>query len=104
AEAAPGIDPGFAATVDRCLLRDPSRRFGSGDALREALEQLGAHAALVKAIPQGNPYRGLAAFEAEHQSLFFGRGAEVRAVLDRLRAQSFVLIAGDSGVGKSSLC
>src|SRR5690606_28670127 len=35
---------------------------------------------------------------------FFGRVAEVRAVVDRLRVQPFVLVAGDSGVGKSSLC
>jgi eukaryotic-like serine/threonine-protein kinase len=38
--AAPGIDPGFAAVVDRCLRRDPTERFASGDAVREALEAL----------------------------------------------------------------
>ena len=55
-------------------------------------------------MPAGNPYRGLRAFEAEHRELFFGRTAETRSVVERLRRQPFVLVAGDSGVGKSSLC
>jgi eukaryotic-like serine/threonine-protein kinase len=101
--AAPGVEAGFAAIVDRCLDRDPTRRFASGEALREAIEQLDARA-VGGAVPEGNPYRGLLAFEAEHRGLFFGRGVELRAILERLRFHSFVLVAGDSGVGKSSLC
>jgi formylglycine-generating enzyme required for sulfatase activity len=42
ATVAPGIDPRFAAVVDRCLRRDPTERFASGDAVREALELLPA--------------------------------------------------------------
>jgi formylglycine-generating enzyme required for sulfatase activity len=42
AVAAPGIDPGFAAIVDRCVRRDPGERFASGDAVRAALEALAA--------------------------------------------------------------
>jgi len=42
ASAALGIDPDFAAVVDRCLRRDPTERFASGDAVREALEALAA--------------------------------------------------------------
>jgi len=42
AKAGPGIAPGFAAIVDRCLRRDPAERFASGDAVREALEALAA--------------------------------------------------------------
>ncbi|WP_437280289.1 protein kinase [Sorangium sp. So ce375] len=104
AQAAPGVDPRLAAIVDRCLARDPARRFADGDALREALEQLAALEAGPAPLPEGNPYRGLLAFEAAHRRLFFGRGAEVRAILDRLRAEPFLLVAGDSGTGKSSLC
>src|SRR5204863_8291256 len=74
-----------------------------GDALREALEDLLA-ARAAGSPPRGNPYRGLLAFEAEHRSTFFGRGPEVRAVVDRLRAEPIVVVTGDSGVGKSSLC
>ena len=103
AEAAPTADPRFCAIVDRCLRRQPSARYESGDALRAALEQLTGSASAFS-LPKGNPYRGLANFEVEHHSLFFGRTAEVSAIIDRLRAEPLVLIAGNSGVGKSSLC
>ncbi|MDQ3340372.1 MAG: SUMF1/EgtB/PvdO family nonheme iron enzyme [Myxococcota bacterium] len=93
----------FAAIVDRCLRRVPDERFASGEELREALERIAAPQ-VGGELPEGNPYRGLVAFEAEHRGLFFGRGLEIRAVIERLRAESFVLVTGDSGVGKSSLC
>ena len=102
-QAAPSVDPRLAAIVDRCLDREPEARFASGDELREALEQiLPAHRR--DSMPEGNPYRGLLPFEAEHRALFFGRSAEIGTVVERLRAESFLVIAGDSGVGKSSLC
>ncbi|TQF13161.1 SUMF1/EgtB/PvdOfamily nonheme iron enzyme [Myxococcus llanfairpwllgwyngyllgogerychwyrndrobwllllantysiliogogogochensis] len=97
------IPPGLAAVVDRCLALAPEQRFESGDALREALEAL-AQSAHTSPLPSGNPYRGLRTFEAEHRGVFFGRKAELGEVLDRLRGERFVLLAGDSGVGKSSLC
>jgi eukaryotic-like serine/threonine-protein kinase len=93
----------LAAVVARCLRRDPAERFASGDELREALEHIASHQ-LGGELPEGNPYRGLVAFEAEHRALFFGRGADIRAVLERLRSDPFVVITGDSGAGKSSLC
>jgi formylglycine-generating enzyme required for sulfatase activity len=96
----PGIDLDFASIIDRCLSAEPEKRFASAEALCAELERL--------LIPSEhftrNPYRGLAPFEAEHRGLFFGRDAEIRAVLERLRRQPLVLVAGDSGVGKSSLC
>ncbi|MFL5361311.1 MAG: protein kinase domain-containing protein [Myxococcales bacterium] len=93
----------FSAVVERCLRRDPAERYASGDEVREALEQA-ARIASAPSLPEGNPYRGLRAFEAGHRALFFGRGAEIGVVVDRLRSDPFVLVAGDSGVGKSSLC
>jgi serine/threonine protein kinase/formylglycine-generating enzyme required for sulfatase activity len=99
--AAPWVDERFAAIVDRCL-RPAAERYASGDELCSALEALALVGSDTDAIG-GNPYRGLQAFEARHRSVFFGRGAEIRAVVDRLHAESFVLVAGDSGVGKSSL-
>ena len=104
AEAVPAVDPRFSAIVDRCLCRDPSLRYPDGDALREALEQIATPAPEEGAVLEGNPYRGLLAFEAEHRRQFFGRRAEILAIVDRLRADPFVLVAGDSGTGKSSLC
>lgn len=103
AVTSPAVDARFAAVVDRCLERDPAKRFGSGDELLDALEQVIPLASGV-AIPEGNPYRGLSSFEAEHRALFFGRTTEMRAVIERLRSEPFVLVASDSGLGKSSLC
>ncbi len=100
---APNIEPRLAAIIDRCLRRDPAQRFGSGDELREALEQLRPNQR-AEALPEGNPYRGLLAFEAEHRGLFFGRKSEVGTILERLRTDPFVLVVADSGIGKSSLC
>ncbi len=102
-ELAPAVDERLAAIIEKCMQPRASARYRSGDELREALEAV----LVVEQQPQvaaGNPYRGLQAFQAKHRNLFFGRGAEIRAVLDRLRSESFVLVAGDSGVGKSSLC
>jgi len=100
---APAVDPRLAAIIDRCLRRDPAQRFASGDELREALEQLRPNQK-AEALPEGNPYRGLLAFEAEHRGLFFGRKSEVGTILERLRTDPFVLVVADSGIGKSSLC
>lgn len=101
-EVAGHLDARFAAIVDHCVALEPSKRFETGDAVREALEAL-----LVTARAEDDslttPYRGLQAFAAEHRSVFFGRDGDVRAVIDRLRTETFVLVAGDSGVGKSSL-
>lgn len=56
----------------------------------------------------GSPFRGLEPFEANHARVFFGRTQAVSDVLNALRRQAavnrgFVLIAGMSGLGKSSL-
>ncbi len=102
-ELVPGVDPEFASLIERCLRVDPGERFASAETLREALERL-AQPLASTTLAAGNPYRGLEAFEAEHRALFFGRDADIRAILERLRRQPLVLVAGDSGVGKSSLC
>lgn len=99
----PQVDARFAQVIDRCLRRDPLLRFASGAELSLALEELSPEARAV-AVPAGNPYRGLQTFEAEHRALFFGRARAVRDLLDLLRHRSLVVAAGDSGVGKSSLC
>jgi serine/threonine protein kinase/formylglycine-generating enzyme required for sulfatase activity len=102
-DVVPGVSPKLAAVVARCLRRDPAERYASGDELREALEQLEL-TSRTGAIPEGNPYRGLSTFEAEHRGLFFGRRAEIGTLIERLRTEALVIVAGDSGVGKSSLC
>ena len=102
-ERAPRVDPRLGAIIDKCLRRDPFERFASADELRSALELLTPMGREL-AIPEGNPYRGLQAFEAQHRALFFGRAAEIRTVVERLRSDPLVVVAGDSGAGKSSLC
>jgi serine/threonine protein kinase/formylglycine-generating enzyme required for sulfatase activity len=103
AQLVPDLDPRFAALVDRCLSIEPAVRFDSADALCDELERLTRPAAPAS-VPEGNPYRGLLSFEAEHRALFFGRRSEIDLMVERLRAEPFVVITGDSGVGKSSLC
>ncbi len=103
ASHAPEIDAGLAAIIDRCLARSPADRYDSAAALWDALELVGDRGDGAE-LPAGNPYRGLLPFDAEHRGLFFGRGAEIRIVLERLRIESLLLLVGQSGVGKSSLC
>ena len=100
-QIAPDADPGFAELVDRLLAADPAARPASAD---EVVAELTVLTSPRPRPPAGNPYRGLRAFDAEHRGLFFGRVAETAAVVERLRAEALVVVAGDSGVGKSSLC
>ena len=99
----PDCPDGFWRVIERCLATNPGPRYAAAEELLDALEQL-----LPSQAPPGtrdeNPYRGLGAFEAEHRAFFFGRESDVRMVLDRLRSDGLVVVAGDSGVGKSSLC
>jgi formylglycine-generating enzyme required for sulfatase activity len=102
-ERVPGIDLDFASLIEHCLRVEPEERFASAEALCAELERI-ERLHTPEALSAGNPYRGLAPFEAEHRALFFGRDADILAVLGRLRHQPLVLIAGDSGIGKSSMC
>jgi formylglycine-generating enzyme required for sulfatase activity len=57
---------------------------------------------------KGAPFRGLEVFEFEHSPVFFGREDEIVAIRSQLaeqarRGTAFILIAGASGSGKSSL-
>jgi len=52
------------------------------------------------------PYRGLNVFEESDQEFFFGRESAIVEVMERLSAHAdngFLVISGESGVGKSSL-
>lgn len=53
----------------------------------------------------GSPYPGLLHFTRKYAPVFFGRDREIRAILDCLRTPEgrFILISGESGVGKSSV-
>jgi eukaryotic-like serine/threonine-protein kinase len=102
-QLAPEVDARLAELIDACLARDPAARPASGEAVRRALQRLVVEPRSEE-LPDGNPFRGLLSFEAEHRPFFFGRSAEIHAVVERLRSERVVVVAGDSGVGKSSLC
>jgi serine/threonine protein kinase/formylglycine-generating enzyme required for sulfatase activity len=97
----PDLDPDLAALITRCLDRNPDRRPESADEVAHALERVLTGA---PPVPDGNPYPGLAPFDASHRAVFYGRGPDVSAIVDRLRAEPLVVVAGDSGAGKSSVC
>lgn len=56
-------------------------------------------------VKDGSPYPGLLHFSRKYAPVFFGRDAEISDILDRMRGQDgrFIIISGDSGVGKSSV-
>lgn len=101
-DEATNVDLGFAKIVDRCICRVPGERFAHGGELWDALEAL-HHAGQALSAPSRAPYRGLFPFEAEHSGIFFGREADIRRVVERLRGDRMVVVVGESGVGKSSL-
>ena len=83
-------------------LASPSHDIATAEELRWALEAL-THPSLANEASPANPYRGLQAFDGEHAAVFFGREREIAELLERLRTQAWLLVAGRSGTGKSSL-
>jgi tetratricopeptide (TPR) repeat protein/energy-coupling factor transporter ATP-binding protein EcfA2 len=73
--------------------------------LRQWLERRGvvAKGPIWDRALKGSPFRGLAAFEASHAPVFFGREAAIARATARLRNAPFLLLIGASGSGKSSL-
>lgn len=95
------IDARLAQAIDRCLARDPVVRPRSAeDLLQDLLRIQPQH---TRRPPDGNPFRGLHVFHAEHRAVFFGRETDLTEAIERLRTQSLLVLLGDSGVGKSSL-
>ena len=52
---------------------------------------------------QKNPFPGLRPFREEEEYLFFGRESQVDAMVNKLAANRFLAVVGNSGSGKSSL-
>lgn len=98
----PSCHPGLAAAIHRCLRKVPAERYSAAElhAVLQELHKSPAH----PSPPSGNPYRGLRAFDIEHHSVFFGRDTEVTSLLELLATQPVVMVAGDSGIGKTSVC
>lgn len=49
------------------------------------------------------PYRGLEPFREEDAAFFFGRGAFVDELLEKIKRRNFLMVLGASGSGKSSM-
>lgn len=104
ADHAPHVHPAFAQLVARCLHRDPLLRFRNGQEFCHALESFAASFDTSAYDASDNPYPGLRPFDAKQSALLFGRGVETQTVLESLRHEPVVTLAGNSGTGKSSLC
>lgn len=104
-----GAPDGWRAVLAQGMALRPEERFGSmaewGTALLEVLGESAGSPTTVRAAISGVtcPYKGLAAFEADDVSLFFGRTRQVEELVTRLQSYSTLVIGGPSGSGKSSL-
>lgn len=98
----PSAPAPLAALIERCLAGDAAAR-PTADEVREALEAMTGGGEPAVEDPGGDPYRGLAAFDAGDRALFFGREPEIRAIVEELRRGPLVVVAAPSGQGKSSV-
>jgi len=103
-EKAPELPKEFCDVIDKCLTKDKSKRWPDAAALLRALEpfQRGHFNEGSRLNLEESPYAGLASFQEEDASRFFGRNREVAAMSQRLRERPMMAVVGPSGVGKSS--
>ncbi len=95
------LPPALKTLIKRCLSGSPDARPTSAE-LATALRDLMLEGHRARA-PEESPFRGLLAFRERHADVFFGRDADVDAIVERLRTQPVVAVVGPSGAGKSSL-
>jgi DNA-binding SARP family transcriptional activator len=70
--------------------------------LRQDVSLIGARVAPDR-LDGACPYRGLAPHDEDHADAFFGRDQEIALCVDRLKTAPVLVLAGQSGSGKSSL-
>jgi WD40 repeat protein len=100
----PAADAESVATWSASANIPAHMRLHSVESLEDALSILGLS---LEKVYLGNPYRGLEHFDYQHRAIFFGRDAEVTAVLGQLLRREAerspgLLVEGASGSGKSS--
>ncbi|MGC4122261.1 MAG: protein kinase [Myxococcales bacterium] len=96
------VPPELAAVVDRCLKKKKEERYPDALALLRALEPFLPGRFNRELKIDESPYAGLASFQEADADRFFGRTAEIAAVVNRVRDHSLLAIVGPSGAGKSS--
>ena len=102
--------PGWQAFFARAMAFDPADRYPTAIAWRSAvLDHLEMEPVAVddgaRSLTnlQSCPYKGLASFQPEDASVFFGREELVDDLVRRLQVNRVLVVAGPSGSGKSSL-
>lgn len=90
----------FRAALTACLAPRPDDRPGSA---REVLAILDGTPSSPPEDRSACPYRGLEPFRQQDARWMFGRGGDVNRLLARLESTRFLVVAGASGSGKSSL-
>ncbi|MFO0586474.1 MAG: protein kinase [Polyangiaceae bacterium] len=92
--------------IYRMLSDDAALRPSSAEQIAENLDRMKEGLSLSPAAlpPESvGPFRGLRPFEREDRAVYFGRRNEIKAVIELLRTNGLVALAGPSGSGKSSL-
>jgi hypothetical protein len=101
ASAKPGLPLALVRIVDRCLALRKHERYATATELRRDLEAF--HAPQVAVVDADvSPYRGLVAFGEQDARFFFGRTSEIQTAVAQLARSPLLVVAGPSGVGKSS--
>ena len=105
-ELAPSAPAELAKLVDALVAPTREARPRSAQAVCRALERVRSSlAGRERALPPADrgPFPGLDRYEASDRDVFFGRSAEIAAVLELARSRGLVGVVGLSGSGKSSL-
>jgi DNA-binding SARP family transcriptional activator/WD40 repeat protein len=91
------------AMLDNELGLDPGQEI---EALEQAILRQDPSLVVPSALPEPSaicPYQGLKPYDVDDADVFFGRGAEVSAGVQKLAETSVLAVVGPSGCGKSSL-
>jgi eukaryotic-like serine/threonine-protein kinase len=102
ASVAPHLPEALVALVDQCLVKSSAGRIASALDVLRALEQQSFLRNGSALVADEAPFVGMAAFQENNAEIFFGRDREIAAATMRLTAQPLLVLAGQSGIGKSS--
>ncbi|HEY5927170.1 MAG TPA: serine/threonine-protein kinase, partial [Kofleriaceae bacterium] len=101
-EFAPHLPATLVQIVDRCVAKQPDRRFPDARSLLAELEPL-LPSRGGRRLAQGEcPFPGLSSFQEADADRFFGRDRDTLRAVTRLRELPLIAVVGPSGVGKSS--
>ncbi len=96
---APGVP--WVALVRDCLALEPAARPTAEELVRRLAALLDPRANAADGDARC-PFPGLAAFSRDDAAGYFGRRAELDALVEQLRTRTLIPVVGPSGIGKSS--